>query len=287
MKILNRSYLQNNAVLSLSIGISLLLHACFIFLLSTHRFINYPQDLQQKLQQHTLQFIHTPMTAIEKDPLTPTNLISEKSTQSQNPLIKHNLPKDDPYQTGKIKGKSLYQDTRQSTTYTSKEHKKAKSDETETKQGKNIALADALNSSDIASFQNILNNAEILSSPSKNIQSSAEIASEYRYNAKSHDVARYLSGELKKISHVWQLSLLTESILPFNLEKTVIAFKIMPDGNYEKLQVLNHKGSDITQHYAVNAIVKVSPFSPLPDEVQSHMRDDGLWIVINFNYKDT
>jgi hypothetical protein len=111
---------------------------------------------------------------------------------------------------------------------------------------------------------------------------------EWSYNTKSNAVARYFSSELKKISNIWQLELYSSqefaNSLFYDLKKTVVVFKIMPDGKLEDLQIIEHDGKELAQRFPVFAIEKTAPFKPLPPKVLSYIRTDGLWVKIEFNY---
>jgi len=122
----------------------------------------------------------------------------------------------------------------------------------------------------------------------KNILSEAEILDEIAYNSESTAVSRYLVPELKKVASVWQLKLysLTDFSggLFLDVRRTEIAFKIMPSGDIQNLHVIKHDGNEFTERYPLEAVEKVAPFTPLPADVISYIRTDGLWVRIDFNY---
>jgi hypothetical protein len=131
--------------------------------------------------------------------------------------------------------------------------------------------------------------ADDFTSPArKNVTTTSEILEEWSYNTKSHAIARYFSSEFKKISNIWQLELYSSqefaTSLFYDLKKTVVVFKIMPDGKLENLQIIEHDGNELAQRFPVFAIEKTAPFKPLPPKVLSYIRTDGLWVKIEFNY---
>lgn len=126
------------------------------------------------------------------------------------------------------------------------------------------------------------------SAAKKNLTTEAEIFDEIAYNSESNAVSKYLAPELKKVANVWQLKLFSltdfSGGLFLDVRKTGIIFKIMPSGKVENLKVVEHDGNEMTERYPLEAVEKVAPFTPLPPEVISHIRTDGLWVKIEFNY---
>jgi hypothetical protein len=58
----------------------------------------------------------------------------------------------------------------------------------------------------------------------------------------------------------------------------------MPSGELRSLHVVEHEGNEFAERYPLEAVEKVSPFPPLPADVISYIRTDGLWVKIEFNY---
>lgn len=257
----------------------------------------------------TLEFIPAPENVPEKTPPTKTSIIAEKDTAAQNPLAKPSLPKGDPYQHGAVEYQSLQRvgiPTSQ-TSVQPKERPKPKievSPRSEERERSKAAPEGLYKPKELPKENEkqspratkekpqpakpSIKKEDLPSPAQKNPTTTAEILAEYSYNARSDAVARYFSKELKKISNVWHLELYSSQELSQGLvhaiKKTVVVFKIMPDGHVEDLQVIHHEGPELTLRYPILAVEKTEPFIPLPPDVLSYIRTDGLWIKIEFNY---
>ncbi len=283
-----------------------------------------PQPLESKTEipkEITLEFIPAPDKIIEKKPTVPTNIVSEKSTTAQNSISKPELSKGAAYQHGILEHialerisspaikpqkpspeqKNLFQESNpllkelspsQEEGITTKKGNLLK----EKNQQKKKIEEDLLKQPQYEMFSKpqkpvppIPRKVEELPTPAKkNLTSISEILGETSYNAGSNAAARYFAKEFKKISSVWRLELYTSGEFAhrvnLNLKKTVVVFQIMPDGHFEDLQVIEHEGDSLGIRYPVNAIEKTAPFTPLPKDVLSYIRTQGLWVRIEFNY---
>lgn len=280
------------------------------------------QSLKKPMHEKNilLEFVPAPTKVQEKKPDTAPTLISEKDTVTQNPILKPDLPKGDAYQRGIVDHPAL-QRTSLTTPFTPPSQKtqllsedfapkepapssspalsvdKTSSNiDVEQKEENDISQEtrkvkekfEELPLPSLSPSQPMMKTDDFTSPAKKNLTSTAEILEEYSYNTKSHAFARYFSKESKKIINVWQLEVYSShelaSSLSFDLKRTVVVFQIMPDGHIEDLNVIEHEGKELAQRYPIIAIEKTAPFSPLPADVLSYIRTEGLWIKIEFNY---
>ena len=117
-----------------------------------------------------------------------------------------------------------------------------------------------------------------------NLTSTSEIMNEIRYNLQSTPVTQYLVPELRKIINLWNLQILKAATHIFPVKKTVIAFEIFPDGSIKNIKVIEHDGEETMLYYPLIAIEKAGKLSPLPQTVLDHIRQEGLWVYIEFKY---
>lgn len=261
----------------------------------------------------SLEFVPSPERVAEKKPMAPTKIISEKSTAAQNPIAKPDLPKGHPYQQGILEHDALER-AEAPKTQVEKVSSTPPEEAALTPKEKVTAIAeDALTLQKISPPQRKVQKKESRqkkketpskskenktqrsskkeehpSPAKKNLTTIADILDEAGYNAQSDAVARYFSKEFKKISSVWRLELYSAkdfaNSFSINLKKTVVIFCVMPDGQVRDLQVVEHEGDEFAMRYPVQAIEKTAPFTPLPQDVLSYIRTEGLWVRIEFNY---
>ncbi|MBI1882990.1 MAG: hypothetical protein HYS08_02155 [Chlamydiae bacterium] len=256
----------------------------------------------------TLEFIPSSPTMLEKKCDLPTPVISEKNTASQNPISKPTLPQGLPYQHGTTEYRSLPRSTasrvfphplqkpkKEETAPVTKPKEESDLPKHITKKLKKSSLKEKQKekkTSQKSTSHNVQMSSrghdEDFSPAQKNIETVSDILAEWAYNSRSHVVAQYISKEFKKISHVWNLEIFSSPEFSnttfYKIKKTVVVFKIMPDGKIESLQVIEHEGPELSLRYPIVAIEKCAPFSALPPEVLSYIRTNGLWVRLEFNY---
>lgn len=116
-----------------------------------------------------------------------------------------------------------------------------------------------------------------------NLTSTSKIMNEIRYNLQSNSVTQYLVPELRKVINLWNLQVLKATHI-FPVKKTVVAFEIFPDGSIKNIKVMEHDGEETMLYYPLIAIEKAGKLSPLPQTVLDHIRQEGLWVYIEFKY---
>lgn len=280
--------------------------------------------LGEKLMQRTppsgaqktliMEFVPSPKGMEDRKPLKKTRIISEKDHVAQNPVSKIDLPKDEPLQFGTSESASLKRsydplsagsfllmweqarslrkpermdaEGRKAQDYETRQEGREKLERGKLKKG--VVTAPLAKPDIVVPTASTVIPDELSAPAQLNPRTAAEILDEWSYNSQSHAVARYFSKEIKKISYVWNLQILSSNEFaykPFtHLKKTVVVFKIMPDGTVRDLQVIEHEGDELAMRYPVVAIEKCAPLPPLPDDVLAIIRTDGLWVRIEFNY---
>ena len=108
------------------------------------------------------------------------------------------------------------------------------------------------------------------------------ILKQVAYNAFSPAVGKYLARLKPRVKNLWDLTIMKNTYYVHS-ENTSVFFKIMPDGRLENV-IAKHEGPEMEMYYALNAVEKSQPFEPLTDEILDYIKDDGLWLEINFIY---
>lgn len=108
------------------------------------------------------------------------------------------------------------------------------------------------------------------------------ILKQVAYNAFSPAVGKYLARLKPRVKNRWDLTIMKNTFYVHS-ENTTVFFKIRPDGSLENIKA-EHAGPEMEMYYALNAIEKAQPFEPLTEEILEYIKDDGLWLEINFIY---
>ena len=66
--------------------------------------------------------------------------------------------------------------------------------------------------------------------------------------------------------------------------RTVVFFKIMPDGTVKGAKILDHNGDELLKEFCLSAVQATSPFEPLPEGFLKSSGYPYLPIVFTFNY---
>ncbi|MBI1871568.1 MAG: hypothetical protein HYS07_10290 [Chlamydiae bacterium] len=309
-------YQNNTFKFLVAFLLSSILHTAGIALFAENSFSpNLPSVHLHPIQNKedlTLEFLPAPAHATERKPEGETTAVSEKNTAAKNPKENPKLPKGDPYQEGFVEHKSIARTESSLSSNLQPREKPVREKKPKAKPIKNKSqevLKETLKKEPVQKETSAVkapppkpavedlaiphprSQDDFTSPPQRQILTAADIVDEWSYNAKSNAVAKYFSKEFKKISYLWNLELYSShefsSGLPPKIKRTVVAFKILPNGKISDLQVLENEGSDLAIRYPISAIEKTAPFAPLPQDVLSYIRTDGLWIRIEFNYTGT
>ncbi len=117
------------------------------------------------------------------------------------------------------------------------------------------------------------------------VQGDVERFGEICFNANRYELGAYFKKLKTKVEEYW-LPYLAFTYSGNNLfgNKTVVFFKIMPDGKVADVKVLEHEGDELLRDFCISSVQNTSPFDPLPESFLNKTGYPYLPIVFTFNY---
>ncbi len=124
-----------------------------------------------------------------------------------------------------------------------------------------------------------------LHSTSSDLQGDVERFGEISFNAKRYEMGEYFRKLKTKVEEYW-LPYLAFTYTGNNLfgNKTVVFFKIMPNGKVSGVKILEHSGDQLLKDFCVSSVQNTAPFDPLPESFLKNSGYNYLPIVFTFNY---
>ena len=117
------------------------------------------------------------------------------------------------------------------------------------------------------------------------VQGDVERFGEISFNANRYELGEYFKKLKTKVEEYW-LPYLAFTYAGGNLfgNKTVIFFKIMPNGKVSSIRVLEHSGDQLLKEFCLSSVQNTAPFDPLPETFLKNSPSRYLPIVFTFNY---
>lgn len=115
---------------------------------------------------------------------------------------------------------------------------------------------------------------------------STKYKGELIFETSYHKMGPYFKELKKKIQVYWLSYLLFKypNTAPEDSETTV-AFKILPSGEVDSIEVVEYSGDEIFRDFCVATINNTAPYSPLPEEVVEEMEKEALEVVFTFRFR--
>ena len=283
----------------ISFILSLMLHFLLLLLYSPvsriHLFPLKAEDLKEENQgdekRITFELVETPEDARSEEPPAETHLISDKNSIARDRNQSKDKPSGDPYSEGDLDVKEIH--VSQPETPSSPSPSTAQESENESAQSGEDAQR---NPSPTETEEDLLSVREFLAkiAPSQNTQqkdqtpdrplydnelSQAEDYGGLTFNTYEWDFAPYLLEMKRKIEkNMHPPPAFTR--FGFISGKTVIRFRVMPNGEVVTMFVLSHEGHESLKTTSEQAILLSSAFSPLPRDFP----EEYLEVTCSFQY---
>ena len=250
------------------------------------------RDNQQAEEKRIVfELVETPEDARSEIPPEDTDLISDKNSIERDRSESKDKPTGNPYSEGDLDVKNVL--ASQLETPSSSSQTLIEGSETETGSSQNDTDNEP---STTGTEENLLSVREFLAriAPSQNVQqknekpdrplydntiSQAEDYGGLTFNTYDWDFAPYLLEMKRKIERNMYPP---PAFSRFGLisGKTVIRFRVMPNGEVVTMAVLNHEGHESLKTTSEQAILQSSAFSPLPPDFPENF----LEVTCSFQY---
>jgi outer membrane biosynthesis protein TonB len=284
---------------TISFIISILLHLLFLLLyIPLGKIELFPvtaDDLKEKPQvdenRIVFELVETPEDARSEEPPEEAHLVSDKNSIARDRNRDENTPSGDPYSEGDLDVKEVLLSQQEVLSPQSPSVIQASEDETDPSREEKKST-----SSPEGHDENQLSVKEFLAriAPSQNSHGQDHIPPRPLYDNETSQAEEY--GGLTFNTYDWNFA-------PYLLEmkrkieknmhpppaftrfglisgKTVIRFRVMPDGKVVTLKVLSHDGHESLKITSEQAILQSSAFSPLPRDFP----EDFLEVTCSFQY---
>jgi Skp family chaperone for outer membrane proteins len=120
---------------------------------------------------------------------------------------------------------------------------------------------------------------------SSDVKGDVDRFGELSFDAERYELGSYFKKMKTKVEEFW-LPYMAFTYGGSNLfaNKTVVFFRIQPDGSVKDVQVLEHKGDKLLKEFCLASVQGPAPFDPLPENYLRQTRSTYLPIVFSFSY---
>ncbi|MBI2870290.1 MAG: hypothetical protein HYY14_01115 [Candidatus Omnitrophica bacterium] len=115
-------------------------------------------------------------------------------------------------------------------------------------------------------------------------EAGARALGERSFDAREHDLGPYIRELKKRIWQEWYPLVEFKYNRLAASSKTVVSFKVHPDGHISDLKALEHRGDEYLKILGLAAISQAAPFAALPEGFETVDGEETLDILFTFYY---